>query len=887
MQADLHEDLTRRLVADYGFKVNKAWLQEGQCPDCKKKELFARAEAPWVVKCGRENKCGWQGHVKELYPDAFASWSDRFKATEQQPNAAADAYLRDGRGFDLSKIAGWYRQDTYFDREKQIGTATVRFSLPGGFWERFIDRPERFGKKKARFNYGIEYHGTWWQPPTQSNQVEELWLVEGIFDAIALMHNGIAAVSLMSCNNYPQHALAGLAQQCLSADRQRPTLVWALDGDRVGRSYTRKWVRRARSEGWDCKAAQIPQPAKGKHDWNDLHQRERLTEKDLATYRYYGALLIAESATEKALLMYNHSLRRDFPFDFDRRLYWFKLDIDKFNKAMEAQEESDDGRTTEEKRDQALAESGVVAEIANCSPTALYYQANALTDESWYYFRVEFPHDGAAIKNTFTGGQLASASEFKKRMLAIAPGAVFTGNSAQLDRLLKDQLFDIKTVQTVDFVGYSREFACYVLGNIAVKDGAVHELNEEDFFDLGKLSIKTLSQSVGLSINTDPKSYQTTWLGHIWQCFGAKGLVALVYWFGSLFAEQIRAEQKSYPFLEVVGEPGAGKSTLIEFLWKLLGRRDYEGFDPSKSSLAARARNFAQVANLPVVLIESDREDSAKTKGWDWDELKTAYNGRSVRARGMKNGGNETYEPPFRGAIVISQNATVNASEAILQRIVHLHFDRTNQTAHTKALAEELERMPMEHVSGFILAALGKEPAILSTMFEQLPIHERELQALPELRAMRIAKNHAQLLALTDAIQHVVPFTPEQRAAVHDMVISMAKERQQAINADHPMVQEFWELFDYLNGETYAPVLNHAKDPGLIAVNLNHFAQVAADNKQQFPQMVDLKRLLTTSKRRKFVGNKAVNSNIQSRTGTGKTVKCWVFENPEGARRVQ
>src|SRR6185436_6506602 len=97
------------------------------------------------------------------------------------------------------------------------------------------------------------------------------------------------------------------------------------------------------------------------------------------------------------------------------------------------------------------------------------------------------------------------------------------------------------------------------------------------------------------------------WLSLLWNCFGAKGLAALTVWLGALFAEQIRATQKSFPFLEIVGEAGAGKSTLIEFLWKLCGRRDYEGFDPSKSSLAARARNFAPVSNLPVVLIESAR----------------------------------------------------------------------------------------------------------------------------------------------------------------------------------------------------------------------------------------------------------------------------------------
>lgn len=59
---------------------------------------------------------------------------------------------------------------------------------------------------------------------------------------------------------------------------------------------------------------------------------------------------------------------------------------------------------------------------------------------------------------------------------------------------------------------------------------------------------------------------------------------------------------------------------------------------------------------------------------FDFDELKALYNGRSPRAIGLKTSGTETYEPPFRGSIVISQNATVNANDAVLQRIIHLHF---------------------------------------------------------------------------------------------------------------------------------------------------------------------------------------------------------------------
>lgn len=898
MKDSLHNELLPRLVNDYQFKERGGYLRQGVCPDCGKKELYTHAEHPWVLRCGRLSKCAWEGHVKEIYPDLFESWTDRYQTpTETNPNAAADAYMREARGFDVSVVGGWYTQEQYFDREANAGTSTVRFPFAGGYWERLIDKPGRFGKKKARFNPGLQYQGQWWKPPVLVFQsVRELWLVEGIFDAIALHHHGIAAVALMSCNNYPEHALRDLAMVLSESGSDRPALVWALDGDAAGSSFTRKHVERARESGWKCSAAQIPQSDGRKVDWSDLHlldrhhdnaKRHRLSTDGLAEYRHHGALLIAKSASEKGMLMYSHSdgHRSEFDFEFGKRLYWFKFDLDRYNKARD---EIEDGphaadMTDEQKREKALQQAGSIRPIANCFPMPLYFQQNRITDESWYYFRVQFPHDGPAVKNTFSSSQISTASEFKKRLLGIAPGAVYSGTSGMLERMMERQLFNIKSVETIDFIGYSREYGCYVLGDLAVKDGRVHQINGEDFFEIGKLAIKSLNQSVALSINDDAKEYRDDWLKLLWTCFGAKGLAALAYWLGSLFAEQIRATQKSYPFLEIVGEAGAGKSTLIEFLWKLFGRRDYEGFDPSKSSLAARARNFAQVSGLPVVLIESDRErigeDKTHVKSFDWDELKTAYNGRSVRARGMATGGNETYEPPFRGAIVISQNATVNASAPILHRIVHLHFDTSGQTPRTREAAIALESLPTEVVSGFILNATKAESKILKTVEERSAVHEKALLALPGIKSTRIAKNHGQLMAFADALCHVVALTDEQKSALASQVEAMALERQEAINDDHPMVREFWEAFDYLDGADH-PRLNHSHDPELIAVNLNHFVQVAADRRQQIPLLRDLKQVLRTSKRRRFIEYTTVKSAIYARDGSPTaptTIKCWLF----------
>lgn len=892
MNPQLHSDITARLERDYGFKASGDWLRKGECPTCSKKSMFTHATHPWVLRCERSNKCGVEIHVKEIYSDLFENWSKRHKATPEAPNAAADAYMRDGRGFDLARVAGWYTQEHYHDAEKNIGSATVRFPLSmagaGVWWERIIDQPGRFGDRKATFRG--KYAGTWWQPPTLTAIPSELWIVEGIFDAIAWLHHDTAAVAAMSCNNYPATALAELAARCLTEGVERPKLVWGLDGDRAGRRYAKQWVKRSRDDGWQATAAVIAFEGKAKLDWNDMHQRDRLAPEDIKEYRYQGALLLAESAPEKALLMYKRNGWNTFSFEFDSKLMWFKLDLERYAKARD-QFDGDKDKSDDEKRDLALTESGTVSEVANCYPTALYYQANLLTDESWYYFRIDFPHDGPSVNNTFTGGQLASASEFKKRLLGIAAGAVFTGNAHQLDAMLKRWLAKIKTVETVDFIGYSRDHGAWVFNDVAVKDGKLVKLNDEDFFDIGRLSIKSLNRSVDLAINNELKDFGTEWVGLLWQCYHHKGIAALAFWLGSLFAEQIRQRHKSYPFIELVGEPGAGKSTLIEFLWRLCGRSDYEGFDPSKSTMAARARNFSQVSGLPVVLIEGDRteEDRNKQKGFDWDELKPLYNGRSVYSRGVKNSGNETYEPPFRGALTISQNAPVAASDAIMQRILHISFDLASHTAESKAAADALGQIGVDRLSGFALKATLAEKAVLATFEERVPVHEQRLLKVAGVRNLRIVKNHAQLAALVDALAHVVPLGAGERAETQAFIEDMTAERQEAINADHQVVQEFWDIYDFLNGDGEVQLLNHArKDTAEIAINLNHFVTIAADRRQQIPELRDLKKLLRTSRVRKFVDIKPVNSAINDRYNKSKphpespdrpaTVKCWVFQ---------
>lgn len=931
MEQQIRADVIQRLESDFGLQhmAKTNYMRKGTCPQCNQRRLFSRYDEPWFIRCGREKNCKYMAPTKELYPDLFDDWSKRAPSTNDNPTASAKAYLTYARGFRLELITGWFTQENYFDSELNIGSATVRFPLDhGGYWERLIDQPARFGKKKARFQPGQSYKGYWWCPPSLDLlQVDELWIVEGIFDAIALIHNGISAVAALSSNAFPEESLKAL----IAARAGRPPkLVWALDNEPGAHQYTKTWVKRARELGFICEAAQIPQPDARKVDWNDLHQRWDFIEdeaerahridKDLTEARHHGALLVAQSAADKALLMYQWHEREEFHFGFDSRLYWWKLDLAKYNNAKQALEKSDDHDTQvlneRQLREKALNVAGCVVQIANCYPKALYFQRNEITDESWYFFRVDFPHDGGSVKNTFTGAQVAAASEFKKRLLGMAAGAVFTGSGHQLDKLMEDQLFGIKTVQTIDYVGYSKEYGCYIFNDIAVREGQLISINEEEFFEMGKLKLKSLQKGVKINLAKDNKNYDSRWLGLLWQCFGTQGIVALAFWFGSLFAEQIRSRYQSFPFLEATGEAGAGKTTLLTLLWKLLGREGYEGFDPSKSTKAGRSRLMGQVSGMPIVLLESDRsgDDKAHAKTFEWDELKDYFGGGTLATKGVKTAGNETYEPPFRGTIAISQNAPVVASEAIMTRIVKLHFVRPNVTPESRAAADLLNSLDGSTLSNFLLQAVRKEQEILELLGQRLPGYEAKLRALHShcfacdtpfrdeesackhcgnslrgyIRVERINKNHAQLLALLDCLQTVVPLTDQQVSGTRALIISMAIERQASISSDHPVVAEFWEVYEYLEGlDADGPVVNHSKNESVIAINLNDFVKVATEHRQKIADIGELRDRLKDSRSRKLLHpNKSTDSAVrayQARSTNAVTakqpiMKCWHFQ---------
>jgi excisionase family DNA binding protein len=354
-------------------------------------------------------------------------------------------------------------------------------------------------------------------------------------------------------------------------------------------------------------------------------------------------------------------------------------------------------------------------------------------------------------------------------------------------------------------------------------------------------------------------------------------MVALAFFVMSLFAVQIRLREKSIGFLEITGPPGSGKSTLVEFLWKLLGRSGYEGFDPNKATPAFLARSLIKVSNMPVGLIEGGRQDDKRGghRQFDYNELLVLFNGRSPRGTGQKSNGVETNEPPFLGTIYLVQNERIDAIPAVLERLMSMAIDKGGRNEATREAAIRLEQWPMERLSGTIVHIVRNEAKWLQFYFERSEFHERDMRTRVEgLHNDRVIKNHRQLAAAVESLPHLFPaIRPEWVAETLHLIEALALDRQMSVGGDHPLVADFWEKVEYLVARESADAHGEGK-------SLNQHATRTPSSRSSCPSsrpaaaMPGWPRPTSTASRKSCAAARSASSST-ARRSTTRSEPSW------------
>ncbi|WQG57035.1 hypothetical protein RHM66_17415 [Pseudomonas sp. RTB3] len=249
--------------------------------------------------------------------------------------------------------------------------------------------------------------------------------------------------------------------------------------------------------------------------------------------------------------------------------------------------------------------------------------------------------------------------------------------------------------------------------------------------------------------------------------FGARGVLAMAWWMGAVHAGRIREDHTSFPFLQIVGAAGSGKSLLLGYLQKLNGQTPYSNF-LGHSTPAARARTFAS-AGQRIVICE---EQGELGQSIDWDELKPLFSSGSMS---LRSGDGLSEEVTFRGALVITANQRLECSDAVTSRMVTVNLSAHD--AHTPRIwPEAIGNVEAAEASAVRYRDCGWK-WICSNLKAFLPAYQGQLTRKygTDLNG-RTALNCAQMICLVDLLCNLLAVPQdlqlETRKLVHDIAFT-------------------------------------------------------------------------------------------------------------------
>mgnify|MGYP000571310644 CR=1 FL=1 len=794
----LHNEISAKLIAEFGFKKHGNYLQQGVCPDCGKKELYANAEKPFYITCNRRSKCQYETTVKQLMPELFENINEKYAPTDEDPHATATAYLQLIRGIDVEKIKGWYEQGAFFRTNGNKPTSTARFFLDGGkiFWERFVesvDLKNPDGSTETRdcnFCSG-ERNGLWWTPPTQTiEQGDTVYLCEGILKAIPLALTGKKVASIMASGSFPAKSIEPYLKKNIR-------WVWALDSDEAGRKAMHSHHHRLKEIGEKSSAVFSTEYPK-KLDWDDLDE-SRLSDESFKRYEYFGKLELADSYQEKAFLMWDNSNDSNENAEDDKNYFCFEHVKNTYSvlanrKAYEKQlSELNEINVTDVERNElsAFISTAEIKRIATFSAQFLYFQKFDNGEDGEYVFK--FRMANGAHDQIVGFSHLSKSDSFKEKCQRLVAGANFMGNNTDISWLYNRWMsYKPVSVSILSYIGYCIEHDAYVFNKIAVQGKKIIPVNNEEFFNLKKGGLKT-SISTVLDIS---RTTRFDWFADYKLAFGSKGLVVLTWWIATFVIQQIKVKHKDFPYLSVIGTAASGKTAMVNFLWKLTGLDGAKmPINPNLATKASFYRHLATFSNLPVQFNEVDNEQSLEhIKGkhqarFNWNELKPLYDGEALRQTANKSHSNNINTPIFKGNLLVTQNVEISdASEAMVTRFVNMQFDRSHHSDNGKLAADRLLNRDMSDCSGFLLHVISKSKEILSEFEKQLPVAMKRMNLFKdEISHQRIKDTHGKVLAMAYCLESIIPsITKDDIADIEfELIEKAAKKRQEIVNGDH------------------------------------------------------------------------------------------------------
>lgn len=157
-----------------------------------------------------------------------------------------------------------------------------------------------------------------------------------------------------------------------------------------------------------------------------------------------------------------------------------------------------------------------------------------------------------------------------------------------------------------------------------------------------------------------------------------------------------------------------------------------------------------------------------------------------------------------------------------------------------------------------------QRPALTDPFRQHLRAGDKAAALIPKIRT-----------TTDDDVRRVLYNTLVECCRVMGEPVPALEDLRPLVPQEPAEVEAFWQQVDELT-KLHGVELNHSRRAGLIAINLQQVVQAAKDHGLPMQSLPVLREHLRKSAVRKYLGSRAVNSAFEE-----KTVRCWLFAEPE------
>jgi hypothetical protein len=719
MDNQFKEEIKNRLLANNPqAKVTDKYIQKLTCPACNKNEAWTYIDNPLVVICQRGNECYAITPTKDIIEPI--SFGQIYPATKDNPNATAIAYLQ-SRGLDTDKIENYYYQSTW--KENQKTYQTVAFRIDNIICHRLIDYN---GKDKVRFQGS--YKDIVYQTYSEIDFNQDLWITEGIIDALSLKQKGKQAIAILSSAHFPEIFYKKLIEQINqrkkeSSDKLKFSLIFSFDNDDAGYRAIDKHIEFFRSQDIAFQIALTPKDK----DWNDCLLLGYLKDDFFEECLWRGRLYQASNIEQY------HAIYSEYHFNV------FTSEIKFYTGLLEFKDSYWFIGFSKEKENYTPN----YTKLSDFTLKPLFsIQEELIEYEPDITHIVEVIRDKDKKRAKFTANDLCQSPDFKRKVMKSAKGLWLSQKIEHLNALV-EYLFkqEAPLIRKLQATGYDYESGCYVFGNFLYDEiGKRVAVNKDGYFEKQKIySLKDKNIIPDFEI-TDLKEF----LDLLKAVYGCKAWLVFGYYVSTLFAHIIYSDcsYNAFPFLSIFGVAHTGKTTLIDTL-NAMCFYNWPGISMNnQNTRKGLLKNLSKKYSIPIALLESN----GQLYGISEDQLLNAYHWSSLYERSKTSNDNETYSLPFKAGLVFVQNVEPFSFKTVKQRVASIEFLASDTTAQSSIAMQQLKKYSAKQLAGLGHQILTKRKEIEKA----LPECVKDIQAVLSNNSIdieRIAFSYAVCLA--------------------------------------------------------------------------------------------------------------------------------------------